>query len=110
MVSFLHDAPKVLELHFNQKRLQEVLQQIQLVWVDPAGRVGGVLERRALKLKDLRMRGHVLWNFLRVRQALGDYGLAAVGAAGLPSHDEINTWVVEARKQMPSRKIGDDAI
>lgn len=122
MVSFLHDAPKVLACHFSKAKLEEVLQQIQLVWVDPAGRVGGVLERRALKLKDLRLRGHVLWNFLRVRIALGDFGIVASKPSGdgdvgvatrlqdLPSHDEINGWVAEARGRMPSRTIRDDAV
>lgn len=60
---------QVLEEHFNAARIDEILSQLQLVFVGNSGRVTN-LEQKALKLPSLRLDARVLYNLMVIRHAL----------------------------------------
>ena len=58
LISFCHDGPTALSEHFDACRIEQVLRELQVVFVGPSGR-RGELEQRALRLRDLRSRDFV---------------------------------------------------
>ena len=62
-------APCVLSQHFDEARVKAALAHLQLVFVGSSGRQTR-LEQRALTMADLRLRPHVLFNYLTIRHAL----------------------------------------
>ena len=69
VIAFVHDGPAVILKHFDESRIQEVIRNIQIVFVGASGSVTN-LEKRALALGDMQLRHHVLYNHLTLRAAL----------------------------------------
>ena len=105
-IAFVHDGPQVLGKHFDEARIKDVLDNVQLVFVGAAGKITQ-LERRAWALKGLQMRPHVLYNHLAIRKALG--GLVGVP---LPTVAELASWLPpwEQRLGERARWTQDDAV
>ena len=69
MIAFVHEGPSTVSHHFDEARVTGALQHFQLVFVGSAGRQT-MLEKRALAMPDVRLRTHVLFNYLAIRHAL----------------------------------------
>ena len=91
MISFVHDGPSVLGQHFNADRMNNLLSNVQLLFVGARGKVGD-LERKALTTQALDLRYYVLYNHLAIRQALGH-----VQDVPLPSPAEIAALIQSSK-------------
>ena len=67
MIAFFHDAPERVREFYHD--VGAVMKELQLVFVGKTG-CRTLLEQKALKLRDLRMRAHVLLNHLHIRRKL----------------------------------------
>ena len=67
MIAFVHEGPSTVPHHFDEARVTSALQHFQLVFVGPASR-HTIQEKRVLAMPDLRLRTHVLFNYLAIRQ------------------------------------------
>jgi hypothetical protein len=107
MIAFLHDAPAVLTKHFDEARVEGLLENIQLVFVGDAGNQTQ-LERNALRHhQSLQLRPHVLYNHLVIRQAV-----AGTLDDALPSIEEISKLLADWPEKLLARArfVADDAI
>ena len=68
-IAFVHDAPTVVREWWDATWARGVLRDLQLVFVGPEGD-STKLEKKALKLPDVQMRPHVLYNHATVRAHL----------------------------------------
>jgi hypothetical protein len=106
MITFWHDAPTVLATHIDRAWLQQMLQNIQLVFVNAKG-MAGKLERRALHLPELELRPHVLYNHITIRQALGQLPYMKA-----PSFEHLQSLLADSGSTLweGARHIEDDTI
>ena len=105
-IAFVHDGPQVLGKHFDAARVKGALEEVQLVFVGAGGK-STQLERRALALKGLQLRPHVLYNHLALRQALG-----SVPDLTLPTILEITEWITGWAEKLGDRArwVEDDTV
>ena len=74
MISFCHDGPKTLSMHFDACRVRQALAHLQVLFVGSTNHRGD-LEKRALRLPDLRSRHHVGNRSRKTRAGVQNDGL-----------------------------------